>query len=117
MQDVTAAQAAEASRRQFSANVSHELRTPLTTISGYAELLSSGMLQKPEDATEFGRKILAESRRLLTLIEDIIRLSRLDEGGARRSDPRRFDRADSALRPEADARRAECAGKHQRQRK
>ena len=80
MQDVTAAQAAEASRRQFSANVSHELRTPLTTISGYAELLSSGMLQKPEDATEFGRKILAESRRLLTLIEDIIRLSRLDEG-------------------------------------
>ena len=72
--------AAEASRRQFSANVSHELRTPLTTISGYAELLSSGMLQKPEDATEFGRKILAESRRLLTLIEDIIRLSRLDEG-------------------------------------
>lgn len=80
MQDVTAAQAAEASRRQFSANVSHELRTPLTTISGYAELLSSGMLQKPEDATEFGRKILAESHRLLTLIEDIIRLSRLDEG-------------------------------------
>lgn len=80
MQDVTAAQAAEASRRQFSANVSHELRTPLTTISGYAELLSSGMLQKPEDATEFGRKILAESRRLLMLIEDIIRLSRLDEG-------------------------------------
>ena len=80
MQDITAAQAAEASRRQFSANVSHELRTPLTTISGYAELLSSGMLQKPEDAQEFGRKILTESRRLLTLIEDIIRLSRLDEG-------------------------------------
>ena len=70
----------EESRREFVANVSHELRTPLTTISGYAELLSSGMLQKPEDATEFGRKILAESRRLLTLIEDIIRLSRLDEG-------------------------------------
>lgn len=80
MQDITAAQAAEASRRQFSANVSHELRTPLTTISGYAELLSSGMLQRPEDAQEFGHKILAESRRLLTLIEDIIRLSRLDEG-------------------------------------
>ena len=49
-------------------------------IRGYAERLSSGRLQKPEDATEFGRKILAESRRLLTLIEDIIRLSRLDEG-------------------------------------
>ena len=80
IQDVTDAQAAELSRRQFSANVSHELRTPLTTICGYAELLSSDMLQKPEDAKEFGRKILREGRRLLTLIEDIIRLSRLDEG-------------------------------------
>lgn len=80
IQDVTDAQAAELSRRQFSANVSHELRTPLTTICGYAELLSSDMLQKPEDAKEFGRKILKEGRRLLTLIEDIIRLSRLDEG-------------------------------------
>lgn len=78
-QDVTADRQAEESRRQFSANVSHELRTPLTTISGYAELLASGMA-RPEDAGEIGGKIYRESRRLLTLIEDILRLSRLDEG-------------------------------------
>ena len=77
-QDVTAARRAEASRRQFSANVSHELRTPLTTISGYAEMLSSGMAN-PADAGFLGGKIHEESRRLLSLIEDIIRLSRMDE--------------------------------------
>jgi len=76
---VTADRQAEESRRQFSANVSHELRTPLTTISGYAELLASGMA-RPEDAGEIGGKIYRESRRLLTLIEDILRLSHLDEG-------------------------------------
>jgi two-component system sensor histidine kinase CpxA len=79
-QMVTALERMMTSQQRLLSDISHELRTPLTTISGYAELLSSGMLQKPEDATEFGRKILAESRRLLTLIEDIIRLSRLDEG-------------------------------------
>ncbi|MGN0777540.1 MAG: ATP-binding protein [Aristaeellaceae bacterium] len=79
LQDVTSDRLAEESRRQFSANVSHELRTPLTTISGYAELLSSGLV-KAEDAEGVGGKILQESRRLLSLIEDIIRLSRLDEG-------------------------------------
>lgn len=78
-QDVTEAREAEESRRQFSANVSHELRTPLTTISGYAEMLASG-LANPADAGELGGKILKESRRLLMLIEDILRLSRLDEG-------------------------------------
>ncbi len=78
-QDVTAARAAEESRRQFSANVSHELRTPLTTISGYAEMLASG-LANPADAGNLGSKIQQESRRLLSLIEDILRLSRLDEG-------------------------------------
>jgi two-component system, OmpR family, phosphate regulon sensor histidine kinase PhoR len=78
-QDVTAARAAEESRRQFSANVSHELRTPLTTISGYAEMLASG-LANPSDAGQLGSKIQQESRRLLSLIEDILRLSRLDEG-------------------------------------
>ena len=81
-QDVTDRTAAEESRRQFSANVSHELRTPLTTVSGYAELLSEGLV-KPEDTREMGSRILRESRRLLTLIEDIIRLSRLDEGVTR----------------------------------
>ncbi len=78
-QDVTAARAAEESRRQFSANVSHELRTPLTTISGYAEMLASG-LANPADAGQLGSKIQQESCRLLSLIEDILRLSRLDEG-------------------------------------
>ncbi len=79
LQDVSAAHAAEESRRQFSANVSHELRTPLTTISGYAEMLASG-LANPADAGQLGSKIQQESRRLLSLIEDILRLSRLDEG-------------------------------------
>ena len=79
LQDVTSDRLAEESRRQFSANVSHELRTPLTTISGYAELLATGLV-KAEDAENVGGKILQESRRLLSLIEDIIRLSRLDEG-------------------------------------
>ncbi|MBR4080500.1 MAG: PAS domain-containing protein [Clostridia bacterium] len=77
-QDVTSARRAEAGRRQFSANVSHELRTPLTTISGYAEMLASGMAN-PADAGVLGGKIHQESRRLLTLIEDILHLSRLDE--------------------------------------
>ena len=66
-------------RREFSANVSHELKTPLTTVAGYAELLASG-LAKPEDAQGFGQKILDEAGRLLVLIDDIMRLSKLDEG-------------------------------------
>ena len=79
LQDMTNDYLAEKSRRQFSANVSHELRTPLTTISGYAELLASGFV-RAEDAADVGGKIHQESRCLLSLIEDIIRLSRLDEG-------------------------------------
>ena len=62
-------------------SVSHELRTPLTTISGYAELMQNGMTQ-PHDIPVFARKIYNESRRLLQLIEDIIHLSKLDEGFA-----------------------------------
>lgn len=85
-QDVTAQEAAERSRREFSANVSHELRTPLTTVSGYAELLSEGMVE-PEDVRRLGGCILRESRRLLSLIEDILRLSRLDEGVAGEQQP------------------------------
>ncbi len=81
-QDVTDREVAERSRREFSANVSHELRTPLTTISGYAELLSEGMV-KSEDTRDLGGRILQESKRLLGLIEDILRLSRLDEGVTR----------------------------------
>ena len=79
LQDITEAQTAEQNRKQFTANVSHELRTPLTTISGYAELLETG-LAKPEDTAALGKKIHTESLRLLSLVEDILRLSKLDEG-------------------------------------
>ena len=65
-------------RREFSANVSHELKTPLTSISGYAELMMNGMV-KPEDVPEFANKIYTESGRMQALVEDIIKLSRLDE--------------------------------------
>ena len=77
--DVTEAQNAEQMRREFSANVSHELKTPLQGIIGSAELLESGMV-KPEDAPRFVDHIRKESSRLVNLIEDIIRLSQLDEG-------------------------------------
>lgn len=65
-------------RREFTANVSHELKTPLTTIYGYAQMISNGMAQK-EDIKEFAAKIEKESSRMLTLIDDIINLSSLDE--------------------------------------
>jgi len=79
--DLTQKQKAEALRREFTANVSHELKTPLHAISGYAELLKSGLVQ-PEDAAGFHEKIYAEAQRLISLVEDILRLSRLDEGAA-----------------------------------
>ena len=81
LQDVTERNRSEQARKRFTANVSHELRTPLTTISGYAELMQNGMTQ-PHDIPVFARKIYNESRRLLQLIEDIIHLSKLDEGFA-----------------------------------
>ncbi len=65
-------------RKEFSANVSHELKTPLTSISGYAEIMKSGLV-KTEDMTVFSERIYNEASRLIVLIEDIIRLSRLDE--------------------------------------
>ncbi len=65
-------------RREFSANVSHELKTPLTSISGYAQMINNGMA-RPEDTAMFGLKIEKEAERLLLLIDDIIRLSKLDE--------------------------------------
>ena len=70
----------DAMRQEFSANVSHELKTPLTSISGYAQLIQAGLV-KPEDYVTFSEKIVSESERLLTLINDIIRLSQLDEAG------------------------------------
>lgn len=77
--DVTQKEQAEKMRREFSANVSHELKTPLQTISGCAELLSSGMV-KTEDVPRFSEQIYTEARRMIALIDDIIKLSRLDEG-------------------------------------
>lgn len=68
-------------RQEFTANVSHELKTPLHAISGYAELLESG-LAKPEDVKPFAGKIRSESSRMTKLVEDIIDLTRLDAGGA-----------------------------------
>ena len=68
----------ESLRKEFSANVSHELKTPLTSISGFAELMRDGLV--PADMTrEFAGDIYRESQRLIALIDDIIRLSRLDE--------------------------------------
>ena len=80
-QDVTEREQAERIRREFTANVSHELKTPLHAISGYAELLSTGMV-KPEDMPRFAGNIYTEAQRLILLVEDIIRLSQLDEGAA-----------------------------------
>ena len=77
--DVTESQNAEQMRREFSANVSHELKTPLQGIIGSAELLESGMV-KLEDTSRFVGHIRKEASRLVNLIEDIIRLSQLDEG-------------------------------------
>lgn len=78
--DVTAREQAERQRQEFTANVSHELKTPLTSIMGYAEIMEHG-IARPEDVGRFAGKIRGEAVRLLQLIEDIIRLSRLDEGG------------------------------------
>lgn len=69
----------EAMRKEFSANVSHELKTPLTSISGYAEIMKSGLV-RPEDMGAFSERIYNEASRLITLVEDIIKLSKLDEG-------------------------------------
>ena len=78
--DVTEREQGEKMRREFTANVSHELKTPLTAISGMAEIISNGMV-KPEDVPGFAGDIYKESQRLIALVEDIIHLSRLDEGG------------------------------------
>ncbi len=80
LMDVTEQQQAQKSREEFSANVSHELKTPLTSISGFAELMESGMAASAEDVTMFSGLIRKESSRLLNLIDDIIRLSRIEAG-------------------------------------
>lgn len=89
--DVTEREDRERLRREFTANVSHELRTPLTSISGFAELIREG-LAKQEDIPRFADRICRESQRLLALIEDILRLSQLDEGGtAEEKTPQKLD--------------------------
>ena len=77
--DITEQVNAERNRREFTANVSHELKTPLQTIIGSAELMENGIV-KPEDTPAFIGRIRKEATRLVSLIDDIIRLSQLDEG-------------------------------------
>ena len=79
--DVTEKEQGEQMRREFTANVSHELKTPLTSISGMAEIMKDGLVRQ-EDIPGFAADIYKESQRLIRLVEDIIHLSRLDEGGA-----------------------------------
>ncbi len=77
--DVTEKQERERLRREFTANVSHELKTPLTSILGFSEILKEGLAESA-DVKNFGDDINRETRRLISLVEDIIKLSRLDEG-------------------------------------
>lgn len=79
--DVTEQRKLEELRREFSANVSHELKTPLTSISGYAEIMKDGLVP-PEDMKRFADKIYQEAQRMIALIGDIIKISRLDENQA-----------------------------------
>ena len=95
-------------RREFTANVSHELKTPLPSISGFAEIIKDGMVRK-EDVQKFSGKIFEEAQRLIVLVEDIIKISQLDEG----TQPYELQDADlytmsgeilERLRPSADKR-------------
>ncbi len=81
--DITEKEQNDRMRREFSANVSHELKTPLTSILGCAEIMQNG-IAKPEDFPRFIGQIHAEARRLISLIDDIIKLSRLDEDGLKK---------------------------------
>ncbi len=77
--DVTERSERERLRREFTSNVSHELKTPLTSISGFAELMMSG--GTPDDTViDFSKSIYDEAQRLITLVNDIIKISRLDDG-------------------------------------
>lgn len=80
--DITETAKREELRREFTANVSHELKTPLTSIAGFAELMKYGMV-KPDDIKDFAESIYDEAQRLITLVNDILNLSALDEGGVK----------------------------------
>ena len=105
--DATEQLDAERSRREFTANVSHELKTPLQSIMGSAELIENGLV-KSEDMPRCVGHIRAEAARLVTLIDDIIRLSQLDEGGEMPYDTVDLyavaEETAAQLRPAADAR-------------
>ncbi len=78
--DITEQAKAEQIRREFSANVSHELKTPLTSITGFAEMITNGMAKNESDVKAFAARIQKETGRLITLIDDIINLSLIEEG-------------------------------------
>lgn len=106
--DTTEREQREALRREFSANVSHELKTPLTSISGFAELMKSGVVAQ-KDVMDFSQSIYDEAQRLIHMVEDIIRLSELDETELHREtgpiDLYDFCRREvERMRPEADRR-------------
>lgn len=105
--NVTEKEKTEQMRREFTANVSHELKTPLQTISGCAELLANGVV-KNDDIPAFGAQIFRESQRMIRLVEDIMKLSHLDEGASdlRRETVDLYALAEStlnSLRQEAEA--------------
>lgn len=105
--DVTEKEKTEQMRREFTANVSHELKTPLQTISGCAELLANGIV-KQEDIQKFGSQICTEAQRMIRLVDDIIKLSHLDEGATdmQRETVDLYALAENtlrSLRPEAEA--------------
>lgn len=86
MVDVTESIKSEQIRRDFSANVSHELKTPLTTIKGFGEMMENGIITGAEDIKKYGGTIYREAERLLYLINDIIRLSEIEEHANSESD-------------------------------
>lgn len=94
--DISEKAHSEKMRREFSANVSHELKTPLTSISGYAELIKNGMAEK-EDIQNFGERIYSEANRMINLVNDIIKLSMLDEEEIRPEEAETFQKEEVNL--------------------
>ena len=91
--DITEKESREKLRREFTANVSHELKTPLTSISGISDMLMNGIVA-PDDIKGFASDINKESARLISLVNDIIKLSELDEGGAKSDETKSVDLAE-----------------------
>lgn len=86
--DITESEQREQLRREFTSNVSHELKTPLTSISGFAEMLATGLYQGKDDVAHFGQLIRKEAQRLLGLIDGIIHLTRIEEAQQHQGDER-----------------------------